>query len=164
MSKATQPIPPGVSKLTPYLCIKNVAKAIEFYKQAFGAEEVTRMAMPDGRIMHAHLGFGDCTLFLSDEFPEHDCSNASPATLGKAHATMHLFVEDVDATFSTALKAGAKEVVPVADMFWGDRYGVIVDPFGQPWSIATHKEDLTSDEMRKRMETACAPAQAAAKS
>lgn len=162
MTKATQPIPPGLRTLTPHLIIKDAARAIDFYKKAFGAEEMMRMPMPDGRIMHACLKFGDSTLFLCDEFPEHDCG-VSPMTLKSAHATMHLFVEDVDQAYQRALDAGAKATMPPQDMFWGDRYGTLMDPFGQPWSLATHKEDLTTDEIKKRMESACAPAKAAAK-
>lgn len=135
--------------------------AIDFYKKAFGAEEMMRMPMPDGRIMHACLKFGDSTLFLCDEFPEHECG-VSPLTLKSAHATMHLFVEDVDQAYQRALDAGAKANMPPQDMFWGDRYGTLMDPFGQPWSLATHKEDLTTEEIKQRMESACAPAKAAA--
>lgn len=161
MTKATQPIPPGLRTLTPHLIIKDAAMAIDFYKKAFGAEEMMRMPMPDGRIMHACLKFGDSTLFLCDEFPEHECG-VSPLTLKSAHATMHLFVEDVDQAYQRALDAGAKANMPPQDMFWGDRYGTLMDPFGQPWSLATHKEDLTTEEIKQRMESACAPAKAAA--
>ncbi len=162
MSKSTNKIPPGVSTLTPYLIIKGVAEAIEFYKKAFGAEEMNRMAMPDGRIMHAALKFGESTLFLSDEFPEYDCG-LSPASLKSAHATMHLFVEDVDKVYKQAIEAGAKGLQEPELMFWGDRYGRVVDPFGQPWSLATHMEDLTPEEMKERMMKGCPPAQEAAK-
>lgn len=162
MSKSTHKIPPGVSTLTPYLIIKGVADAIEFYKKAFGAEEMNRMAMPDGRIMHAALKFGECTLFLSDEFPEYDCG-LSPASLKSAHATMHLFVEDVDKVYKQAIEAGAKGLQEPELMFWGDRYGRLVDPFGQPWSLATHIEDLSPEEMKERMMKGCPPAQEAAK-
>lgn len=162
MTKATQTIPQGISRLTPHLIIKDAARAIEFYKKAFGAEEMVRMPMPDGRIMHACLKFGDSTLFLCDEFPEFECG-ASPQTLKNAHATMHLFVEDVDKAFQKAVDTGATAVQPPEDMFWGDRYGRVVDPFGQPWSLATHKEDLTPEQMKERMASACAPAKEAAK-
>lgn len=162
MTKATQPIPPGFHTITPHLIIKDVPKAIEFYKKAFGAEELMRMPVPDGRIMHACLQIGDSKLFLCDEFPEHDCG-VSPQTLKNAHATMHVFVEDVDKAYQRAVDAGAKGVMPPQDMFWGDRYGTVVDPFGQPWSLATHQEDLTLDEIKKRMEHACAPTMEACK-
>lgn len=163
MAKSNTPIPPGFRTVTPHLCIKDAAKAIEFYKKAFGAEELIRMPMPDGRLMHACIRIGDSQIMLVDEFPEFDCGGGSPQKLQGAHATMHIFVEDVDAAFDRAVKAGATPKMPVADMFWGDRYGVVVDPFGQPWSIATHKEDLSPDELKKRMAEACQPAAEAAK-
>jgi len=163
MSKATQPIPQGFGTITPHLIIKDAAKAIDFYKKAFGAEELVRMPTPDGRLMHACLQIGTSRIMLCDEFPEHGCGGLSPQTIGKAHATMHLFVEDADKSFKRAVDAGATVAMPLQDMFWGDRYGTVVDPFGQPWSIATHKEDLTPEEMKERMAKGCAPAQAAAK-
>jgi PhnB protein len=164
MSKATQWIPTGFHTLTPHLIIKDAAKAIDFYKKVFGAEELNRMPTPDGRLMHACLKIGDSILFLCDEFPEHDCGvGASPQTLNNAHATIHMFVENVDKAYQRAVDAGAKAIMPPQDMFWGDRYGRLIDPFGQPWSLATHKEDLTPEEMKKRMESACAPAKAGAK-
>jgi len=134
--------------VTPHLVIKGAAKAIDFYKSAFGAEEINRMPMPDGRLMHACLKIGN---------------SASPSTIGKTHATMHMYVEDVDQAYTRAVEAGATALMPPQDMFWGDRYGQVVDPFGQPWAIATHKEDLTHEEMMKKMQAGCAPAQAAAK-
>lgn len=164
MTNKVQPIPTGFSTLTPHLIIKDAAKAIEFYKKAFGAEELVRMPMPDGRLMHACLQIGNARLMLCDEFPEHDCGNgASAKTLGKATATIHMYVEDADKAYQRAVDAGATPSMPVQDMFWGDRYGQVVDPFGQPWSIATHKEDLTPEQIKKNMETACAPAKAGAK-
>jgi uncharacterized glyoxalase superfamily protein PhnB len=164
MTKATHSIPPGFSTLTPHLCINGVAKAIDFYKKAFGAEEMTRMPTPDGRIMHACLKIGNSMLFLVDEFPEYNCGNGgSPETIGRTHATIHMYVEDADKAFQRAIDAGATVELQVQDMFWGDRYGRLVDPFGQPWSIATHKEDLTPEQMHERMKEACAPAKAGAK-
>lgn len=163
MAKATKTKPEGVSTLTPYLIIKGVADAIEFYKKAFGAVEMNRLAMPDGRIMHAALKIGESTLFLCDEFPEHDCG-LSPASLKTAHATMHVFVDDVDKVYKGAVAAGATGLMEPQEMFWGDRYGRLVDPFGQPWSLATHMEDLTPDEIKERMMAmGCPPAQEAAK-
>jgi PhnB protein len=162
MSKASTPIPPGFHTVTPHLIIRNAAKAIEFYKKAFGAELLSSMPMPDGRIMHASMRIGDSIVFLCDEFPEHNCG-ASPQTLGKPHATMHLYVEDCDKAFQRAVDAGAEATMPPSDMFWGDRYGMIIDPFGQPWSFATHVHDLTEDEMKAAMLTACAPAKEAVK-
>lgn len=158
-----KPIPEGHPTLTPHLIIKDAARAIDFYKKAFGAEEVMRMPMPDGRLMHASLKFGNSMLFLCDEFPEHGCGGASPQTLKNSHATMHIYVEDVDKAYQRAVDAGATAQMPPQDMFWGDRYGTLIDPFGQPWSLATHKEELSPEEMKKRMQNACAPAQAAAK-
>ena len=157
MTKSTKAIPDGFHTLTPHLIIKDAAKAIDFYKAAFGAEELARMPMPDGRLMHASLKIGDSMLMLCDEFPEHGCG-LSPQSLESAHATIHIYVEDADKAFKKAIEAGATEKMAPQDMFWGDRYGVLVDPFGQPWSIATHKEDLTPEEMQKRMEAGCAPA------
>ena len=163
MTKATQPIPPGFHTITPHLILKNAAQAIEFYKKAFGAEEMSRMPVPDGRLIHACIKIGDSILFLCDEFPESNCGGASPQTLNNAHATMHVFVEDVDKAFKRAVDAGATPAMPPENMFWGDRYGRVVDPFGQPWSLATHVEDLTPEEMKKRMASACDMAKAAAK-
>lgn len=159
MTKSTQPIPAGFNTVTPHLVVKDAAKAIEFYKKAFGAQEKSKLAMPDGRIMHAHIQIGDSNVFLCDEFPEHDCGTASPATLGKAHAVLHVYVEDVDKAYQKAVDAGANAVMPPQDMFWGDRYGRLVDPFGQPWSIASHKEDLTDEEIKKNMMN-CVPQEA----
>jgi len=162
MTKSTQTIPPGFGTLTPHLVIKDCAKAIEFYKKAFGAEELQRMPGPDGKLIHACLKIGNSMLMLCDEFPGFCDTMASPETIGKAHATIHMFVEDIDKAYQRAIDAGAKAEMPPQDMFWGDRYGKVVDPFGQPWSIATHKEDLTPDEMKKRMQAGCTPAKAAA--
>lgn len=162
MSEAKAKIPAGFGRVTPHLVLKNAAKAIEFYKQAFGAEEVSKLMSPDGRVMHATIKIGDSHVMLCDEFPEQDCGVLSPETLKNAHTVMHLYVENVDQAFEKAVKAGAKAIMPPQDMFWGDRYGRLNDPFGQPWSIATHKEDLTPDEINKRMlEFGCAPAAAA---
>lgn len=163
MTKSNQPIPAGYSTVTPMLVLKDCAKAIEFYKKAFGAEELSRMPAPDGKIMHAAIKIGNAILMMNDEFPQFCDTMASPQTIGKTHATMHLYVEDADQAFQRAVDAGAKIEMPLSDMFWGDRYGKLIDPFGQSWSVATHKEDLTPDEMMKRMQTGCAPAQATAK-
>ena len=162
MSKSNHPIPPGFHTITPHLIIKDAAGAIDFYKKAFGAEELSRMAMPDGRLIHASLKIGDSVLMLCDEFPEHGAGGGSPNTLNNFHATIHMYVEDVDKAFQRAVDAGAVASMPPQDMFWGDRYGRVVDPFGQPWSIATHKEDLTPEEMHERMKSGCAPAKALA--
>jgi PhnB protein len=136
--------------LTPHLCIKDASKAIDFYKKAFGAEEVYRFEMPDGKIMHATLTIGDSHLLLADEMPAKGCNGMSPQTLKGAHATIHMQVPDVDKTFARAVEVGATVTMPPADMFWGDRYAQVVDPFGQPWAIATHKESLEPEEIKKR--------------
>lgn len=151
-------IPDGLTSITPHFIRKDASKAIEFYKKAFGAEEVQRLNSPDGRIMHACLKFGNASVFVCDEFEE--CGVAmEPQTEANTHVVIHFFVEDVDASFKRATEAGAKELMPPTDMFWGDRYGRLQDPFGQVWSIATHKEDLTPEQMKKNMEEAfCAPA------
>ncbi|RMF77856.1 MAG: VOC family protein [Planctomycetota bacterium] len=146
---AVNPIPEGHHTLTPHLTVKNAAEAIEFYKKAFSAEEVMRIPGPDGRtIMHAELRIGDSMVYLANEFPEHGC--VGPASLGGSPVTLHLYVPDIDGAFDQAVKAGAQVRMPVADMFWGDRYGQVVDPFGHVWSIATHKEDLTPEQCAQR--------------
>jgi PhnB protein len=133
------------------LTVKDAARAIDFYKKAFGAEELMRMPGPgDKGIMHAELKIGDSVLFLTDEFPQ--MGNKSPQTLGGATGGLYLLVADVDTVFKTAVEAGAQSEMPVEDMFWGDRAGSIVDPFGHHWMIATHKEDVSPEEMKKRGE------------
>jgi uncharacterized glyoxalase superfamily protein PhnB len=136
--------------ITAHLVIKGADKAIDFYKKAFGAEEVTRFDMPDGKIMHACLTIGDSQLFLADEIEGRGCNGVSPQTLKGAHTTVHLQVPDADKVFNQAVEAGATVQMPPADMFWGDRYASVVDPFGQPWAIASHKENLTLEEIKKR--------------
>lgn len=148
MAKAKNWKPDHVHTVTPYLIIKDCAKAIEFYKKAFGIEEMHRMNAPDGKIMHSCISLGDSKIFLCDEMDDPNCG-ASPSTLGNCHATMHVFVEDVDKAYQRAVDAGCKAKMPPTDMFWGDRYTALIDPFGQSWSLATHKEDLTPAEMQK---------------
>ena len=153
MKKQVQPIPPGFHTLTPHLVVKDASNAIEFYKKAFGAQEIRRAPWPDGKsLMHAELQIGDSRLMLVDEFPEMDCRG--PKSIGGTPVTIHMFVEDVDAAFSKAVAAGAEVKMPLDDMFWGDRYGVLTDPFGHSWSLATHKEDLTPEEIAKRVQEA----------
>jgi PhnB protein len=142
-------IPDGYYSLTPYLVIKGAAEAIEFYKKAFGAVETVRMPGPGGRIMHAEVKIGNTMLMLSDENAER--GYLSPATRGGATSSVMLYTDDVDATFKKALAAGAKQQTAPEDMFWGDRMGNLTDPFGHNWAIATHKEDVSPDEMQKRM-------------
>lgn len=141
-----KPIPEGMHTLTPHLVCAGAAEAIEFYKKAFGAEPLGSLPAPDGKLMHAMIRIGDSMLMLVDEFPE-GCS-LSPKTLKGSPVTLHLYVEDVDQAFERAIAAGAKAVMPVDDMFWGDRYGVLEDPFGHRWSIATHIRDLTREEIQ----------------
>lgn len=137
--------------ITPTLTVKDAARAIDYYKKAFAAEEVMRMPGPGGQgIMHAELKIGDSTIFLSDEFP--DMGGKSPQSLGGVTGGLYLAVTDVDTVFKTAVDAGGKEEMAVDDMFWGDRMGSLIDPFGHHWMIATHKEDVAPDEMKRRME------------
>ena len=151
---AVQPIPEGYHNITPYLAVDDAEKAIEFYKDAFGAEEVLQMPGPDGKIAHAELQIGDSKLMLSDPFPQ---SNVRPpAERGGPTASVFLYVDDVDAVFDQATHAGATVTSPLEDMFWGDRFGTVTDPFGHVWSLATHKEDLTEEEMAERSKAAMA--------
>jgi uncharacterized glyoxalase superfamily protein PhnB len=155
----TNPIPAGHEGLIPHLVCSPCADAIEFYKKAFGAEEVRRAPSPDGRVMHAELRIGGKPLFLVDDFPEYNGGKSGTATaLGGTPVTIHRFVENCDAAIQRAEKAGATVKMPAADMFWGDRYGVVTDPFGHAWSLATHKSDPTPEEMEKAMMEAFAHA------
>lgn len=145
---SVKPIPKGTHTITPSLAFKDAARAIEFYKKAFGAQEVMRMPSPDGkRIWHAELRIGDSLFYLSDEMPNsttHAPSREHPAT-----ASLALYVEDADALFQRAVGAGATTVMPVQEMFWGDRMGVVTDPFGHSWMVMTHTRDLSEDEIRR---------------
>ena len=145
---AVRPVPEGFHTVTPSLIVPNAAKAIEFYKKALGAEEVMRMPTPDGKIGHAELKIGDSIIFISDEFPNMGTAK-SPQTLGGCTGSLNLYVKDVDSLFQQAVAAGGKTTMPVADMFWGDRYGTFTDPFGYSWGIATHKADLSPQEIDK---------------
>jgi PhnB protein len=148
MTTAVRPIPEGYEQATPYLSINGAARAIEFYKQAFGATEVLRLAMPDGRIGHAEIRIGRARIMLADEFPE--MGFRAPRTLGGSPVTIHLYVEDVDALAARAVAAGATVKRPVQDQFYGDRSVTLEDPFGHVWSFATHKEDVSPEELRQR--------------
>lgn len=139
----------GMSTVTPHLVCANATQAIDFYKKAFGAEELMRMAGPDGKLMHAMLKIGDSNIMMMDEAPEWGAKG--PKLLGGASVTLHLQVPDCDASFARAVDAGATVKMPLADMFWGDRYGVLEDPYGHSWSIATHKLELTSEQIQKGM-------------
>ncbi len=144
-----KPIPEGFHTVTPFMTVKNCGQAIEFYKNAFGAEELFRMTSPDGKVAHAEIKVGDSIIMLGDEFPMPG-ANKSPQTVGASTGGICLYVPDVDASYDRAVKAGAKPFMPVTDMFWGDRYGNLHDPYGHIWAIATHKEDLTPQQIEER--------------
>jgi PhnB protein len=150
----TKPIPEGYHSLQPYLAVEDAAKAIEFYKRAFGAKERVRMDGPEGTIGHAELEIGDSVVMLSDPFPQ--SSTTPPKQLGGTTAGLMVYVQDADATFKQALDAGATESMPLQDMFWGDRFGQVTDPFGLLWQIATHIEDVPPEEMAERAKAAMA--------
>jgi uncharacterized glyoxalase superfamily protein PhnB len=160
MSKSTQPIPPGQENLIPHLVCDPCSEAIEFYKKAFGAEEMYRMPAPDGRrIMHASIRIGNNVVFLADDFPEFCGGKASsPKALKGTPVTIHRYVTNCDAAIKRAQDAGASVLMPAADMFWGDRYGIVTDPFGHNWSFATHVKDLTPEEIQAGMKEAFAQA------
>ena len=141
-------IPEGYHTIIPYLSIKGAAAAIEFYKKAFGATESMRLARPDGRIGHAELQLGDSRVMLADEFPEMDFR--SPLSMGGSPVHMHMYVDNVDTIVGRAVAAGAKVIRPVQDQFYGDRTGTVADPYGHVWHVATHTEDVSPDEIRKR--------------
>ena len=148
-----KPIPEGQHTITVALIVKNGRRAIEFYKTAFGAKEIGVWPGPDGKsIMHAELKIGDTKFFLGDEST--DMGTVSPQSLGGTPVSLNLYTEDCDATFKSAIAAGATVKMPLADQFWGDRYGKVTDPFGHVWGIATHKEDVSREEMDKRMKSA----------
>lgn len=146
MASKAQPIPEGFTTVTPHLVVQGAAKAIDFYKNAFGAEEIVRVPGPDdsGKLIHACVQIGDAMVMLADDFV--GCSMA-PDGSGNTPVTVHLFVPDTDATIAKAVEHGAKVVMPAMDMFWGDRYGQIVDPFGHRWSVGTHQRDLTPEQI-----------------
>jgi uncharacterized glyoxalase superfamily protein PhnB len=153
---------PCMRSITPHLICAGASDAIEFYKKAFGAEEMFRMPGPDGRLMHASVRIGDSSVMLVDEMPEWGA--LGPKTLRGSPVTIHLMVDNVDEVYARAVAAGATAKMPVADMFWGDRYGKLIDPFGHEWSIATHVRDLTPEEImaagREAMAKGCAEATA----
>ncbi|WP_342117687.1 VOC family protein [Pseudoduganella sp. OTU4001] len=144
-----KPIPEDMRSVTPHLVCEGAADAIAFYKKAFNAVETARMPGPGGKIMHAQIKIGDSNIMLVDDFPDMGCFG--PKHLNGSPVTLHLYVEDVDAVYKRAVDAGGTAKMPPADMFWGDRYGVLVDPFGHNWSIATHKRDLTPEQMQEEM-------------
>ena len=143
------PIPDGYRRVTPYLIVDGAAAAIDFYSSVFGATERMRMDGPEGRVGHAELEIGDSVIMLADEHPEMNASG--PRSTGGTPVSLHLYVEDVDSVFERAVEAGAKPLRPVEDQFYGDRLGSLEDPFGHHWSVATHVEDVSPEEMSKRM-------------
>lgn len=147
---AVKPIPEGYHSVTPYLIVKGASRAIEFYKKAFGATEVMRFPGPNGTVAHAEIRIGDSHIMLADEGERH---YRSPEVLGGSPVSLMLYVDDVDKTFKQALSNGAKETRPVQDQFYGDRSGNLVDPFGHVWTVSTHKEDVSEQEMQRRMST-----------
>ncbi|HZA56280.1 MAG TPA: VOC family protein [Candidatus Udaeobacter sp.] len=147
---AVKVIPDGYHSVTPYLIVKGADRAIDFYKKVFGASQRMRMDGPNGTVGHAEIEIDGSAIMLADEFP--DMGFRSPQSLGGAGVSLHLYVKDVDACFNRAVAAGAKALRPVQDQFYGDRSGTLEDPFGHVWTISTHKEDLSPDEIRKRSE------------
>ncbi|MGH7845656.1 MAG: VOC family protein [Candidatus Binatia bacterium] len=148
MAGKVKSIPEGYHTATPYLIVKEAANALNFYKRAFDAEELMRLADPSGKVGHAEIKIGNSPIMLADEFPELGCRG--PQALGGSPVSILLYVEDVDAQFNQAVAAGARVLKPVADQFYGDRSGTLEDPFGHVWTIATHKENLTFEEIRNR--------------
>jgi PhnB protein len=152
MTSSVRPVPEGYHSVTPYLAIDGAAGAIEFYKKAFGADEVMRMPAPGGKVGHAEIEIGGSRIMLADEFP--DMGFRSPKAIGGSPVSLHLYVEDVDVVAKRAVAAGAKQLRPVKDQFYGDRTGTFEDPYGHVWHIATHKEDLSPDELKRRADEA----------
>jgi PhnB protein len=152
MAAQVKKIPEGYHSVTPYLVVGDAVRAIDFYTRAFGAKELMRMGAPEGKIGHAELKIGDSIIMLSDEM----MGNRSPQTLGGSPVSIFLYVEDVDSVFNQAINAGGKGEGSPADMFWGDRFAKLTDPFGHVWSIATHIEDVAPDEMQRRVKAAMA--------
>lgn len=145
---ATKSIPDGYHSITPYLIIKGAAGAIDFYKRVFGATELMRMPDPSGKIGHAEIMIGDSHIMLADEYPE--MGHRSPQTLGGAGVSLMIYLDDVDEVYKRAIAAGAKQVQPLKDQFYGDRSGTVQDPYGHVWTIATHVEDIAPEEMQRR--------------
>ncbi|MFZ0502135.1 MAG: VOC family protein [Chthoniobacterales bacterium] len=155
MTMKVNPIPEGSHTITPHLCVKDAAQAIEFYKKAFSAEELCRVPSPDGStLIHAAVKIGDSILFLYDEVPQ--MGALGPKSIGGSPVRIHLYVADVDSLYDQAVKAGAEVGMPLENQPWGDRYGTLTDPFGHSWGLASHVEDVSFEEMRQRFEAACA--------
>lgn len=156
MSDKVQAIPTGFHSLTPHLTVRNATEALEFYKRALGAEVLHVANMPDGKVMHAALRIGDSMLMLNDEMPEHGA--LSPLAHKGTGVTIHIYTQDADAAFNRAVAAGAQVRMPLMDQFWGDRYGIVTDPYGHQWSIATHVKDVSPEEMQKIQDAMAAQA------
>ena len=154
MPEHVKAVPPGFHTLTPHLVVRNAEQALEFYKNAFGAEVLHVAHMADGKVMHASLRIGDSMLMLNDEFP--DYGTLSPLSTGGSAVTIHIYTENVDAAFNRAVSAGAQVKMPLADQFWGDRYGVVADPFGHKWSLGAHIKDMSPEEMQREQDRAMA--------
>ena len=155
MSQHVKAVPQGFHTLTPHLTVRNADQAIEFYKKAFGAEVQGGIArMPDGKVMHALLRIGDSNLMLNDEMPEYGA--LSPASGGSSSVTIHIYSDNVDAAFERATSAGAQVKMPLMDQFWGDRYGLVTDPSGHKWSLASHVKDLSPEQIEHGMKEAMA--------
>ncbi len=150
MPNPVKPIPDNFHSLTPNLVCRNAAQAIEFYKAVFGATELMRMPGPGGKIMHAELQIGDSRLFVNDSMAKSMPTGPEPGASNPMY--LHVYVEDVDTIFKRAIEGGARVDMPLQEMFWGDRYGKLTDPFGQQWGIATHKEDVAPEEMKRRQD------------
>jgi len=148
MAGKVKAVPEGMHTVTPHLSVREASKAIEFYKKAFRAEVLDVHYTPDGKVMHAHLKIGDSHLMLADEFP--GMGTPAPQTLGGSPVVLNIYVDDVDSLFNQAVAAGATVTMPLADQFWGDRYGQIVDPFGHHWALGAHQEDVAPEEMERR--------------
>ena len=155
---AVKPIPEGYHSVTPYLIIKGASDAIAYYTKAFGATELFRFPAPDGRIGHAEIKIGDSVIMVADEYPEMGYGYSSPQTVGGSSVSIMIYVDDVDVTFKQAIAAGGKEQRAVKDQFYGDRSGTLEDPFGHVWHVATHKEDISPEEMEKRAKAQSAAA------
>lgn len=151
MAEKVKPVPEGYHTVTPYLAVKGGVQAIAFYKKAFGAEEIYRIDMPDGKLGHAELQIGDSRIMLADENEMSDAVNASPKTLSGSTIGLNLYIPDVDARFKRAVDAGAKVRRPIQNQFYGDRSGTVEDPFGHIWTLATHVEDVDPEELKRRM-------------
>jgi PhnB protein len=162
MEQQVRPIPEGFRTVTPHLVCDGAAAAIDFYKQAFGAVEIGRLDMPDGKIGHAEIRIGDSRLMLADAFP--DYGSRGPLALNGTPVFIHLYVDDADAVWNQAVAAGAKPTMPLGDAFWGDRYGQVEDPFGHRWSIATHRRAVSLEEMQDALKQMAAQHGAGAQS